>query len=98
MDGSGIVHLGDGEAVRPDGLRAGWDRFRVVRLEAAASEELDPALEHAIYVISGAGEALVGSTEVDLGAGSALTLVRGTGATIEAGSGGLEVFVISVRA
>lgn len=98
MDGSGIIHLGRGEAVRPDGLHAGWDRFRIIQLPAGAAQELDAELEHAIYVTTGAGQARVGSARVELSAGTALTLVRGTGATIAAGAGGLEAFVITVRA
>lgn len=97
MESSGFVHLEPGASVRPAGLLAGWERFRVVHLAPQASEQLDPAMEHAVYVMRGDGDARLDATTVRLREGSALVLVRGTGATVVAGASGLEVFLIAVR-
>lgn len=97
MEGDEIVHLAPGDTVRPRGLRAGWDRFRVLHLDDGETERLDETLEHALYVIRGIGEARADSATIDLHAGTALTLVRGTGASVTAGAGGLEVFLITVQ-
>lgn len=98
MDGPQIVHLLPGEVSRPDGLRAGWDGFRLLHLGAGETMQLDAALEHALYVIHGGGHALANEVEIRLDPGIALTLVRGTGASITAGEGGLETFLIMMRA
>jgi hypothetical protein len=97
MNGDEILRMVPGEIIRPDGLRAGWDGFGVLHLDGAEVTELDPTFEHGLYVIRGAGEAIVGSANVELHAGTALTLVRGTGATVTADEDGLEVFLITVR-
>jgi hypothetical protein len=72
-------------------------RIRLPRLEPGQRETLvADTQEHALFTVSGTGNALTGSSTVPLRHGVALTLPLGSSVTVEAGLDGLELFIASL--
>ena len=95
-----VVDLNDGRAHDPRPALAGpWRYLRLLRLEPGGAERLEPGdVEYATYVVDGEGEADTAAGRFALAAGTSVVLLRGAGATLTAGDGGLRVFVEAVDA
>lgn len=95
-----VVDLNQRDTVDPKPILAGpWQSIRLARLEAGEQESLPAgAVEYTAFVVDGTGTAAVGGEQVPLGPGTAVTLVRGAGAAITAGDGGLCVFLVAIDA
>jgi hypothetical protein len=94
-----VVNLLDGRPFDPHPILAGpWRWLRVATVEPGESERLEPGeVEYTVYVIDGEGEAgLAGDRAVPLGAGSALTLLRGAEATLTAANRPLRAFLVAI--
>ena len=77
-------------------LAGGWRWLRMRTLGPGQSERLDPGnVEYAVYVVEGEGMAELADRTIPIGGGSALTLLKGSEATLTAGSG-LTVFLVAV--
>jgi hypothetical protein len=95
-----VVDLNERGIVDPKPVLAGpWQSIRLARLAPAERETLPAgAVEYTAFVVEGTGTAAVAGEEVALRAGTAVTLVRGAGAEIAAGEGGLAVFLVAIDA
>jgi hypothetical protein len=95
-----VVDLNDGAPHDPRPALAGpWQYLRLLQLDPGATERLPSGdVEYATYVVDGAGTAETGAGSFELRAGTSLVLLRGAGATLAAGDGGLRVFVEAVDA
>jgi hypothetical protein len=95
-----VVDLNEQDAVDPKPVLAGpWRSIRLARLAAGERETLPSgALEHTAFVVDGTGTASVAGKGIPLAPGTAMTLVRGAGADLVAGPGGLSVFLVAIDA
>jgi quercetin dioxygenase-like cupin family protein len=76
-----------------------WKSLRVHRLGPGESIDYEADdTEAGIYVISGSGEADLGSATVPLRAGDALTFVKGSAGSLRAGEAGLDLFIVTLLA
>ena len=92
-----VVSLLDGAPFDPKPVLAGgWRWLRMLTLAAGESERLGPGdVEYAVYVMDGDGTAALADRTVAVGGGSALTLLKGAGATFIAGRS-LTLFLVAV--
>jgi mannose-6-phosphate isomerase-like protein (cupin superfamily) len=95
----GVVSLNDGRLLRPNEyLSDGWRSLQVIRI--APSEERRFAstdVEHALYVMHGAGVARNASQEIAVEPGIALTVPYGSEVVVSASSAGeLEIFHVAL--
>jgi hypothetical protein len=95
-----VIDLNDHEAHDPRPVLAGpWRWLRLFAIAPGTSEELERGeVEYAAYVLAGDGRAVTANGSFPLGRGTSLVLLRGAGAVLEAGDGGLRVFVEAVDA
>jgi hypothetical protein len=95
-----VVDLNECGIVDPKPVLAGpWRSIRLARLQPAERETLPGgAVEYTAFVVDGTGTATVAGEVVQLAPGTAVTLVRGAGAKLEAGAGGLGVFLVAIDA
>ncbi|MET9397804.1 cupin domain-containing protein [Kitasatospora sp. NPDC002965] len=86
--------LREERAVDPAGVFTGPLRLVEIRELAAGDSAAysSHAGEHTVFVLTGSGTATAGSTEVEIAAGTAVTLPFGVDAVITAHEGGLEFF------
>lgn len=89
-----VVNLNDGKQLIPnDTLSSHWRALEIVRLGQGEERLLDAGqVEHAVYVLAGSGSAVAGGEELPLEPRMALTLPRGSSATLQGGEPALEVF------
>lgn len=75
-----------------------WRDFsRVPILEGQTQEFIAADVEYSIFVIEGRGVATVGAQTHTLTPGSALTVGYGAQLSLAAGTGGLDLFVTTVK-
>ncbi|MFE7188159.1 cupin domain-containing protein [Kitasatospora sp. NPDC057541] len=86
--------LREEKAVDPAGVFTGPLRLVEIRELIGGAEAAFGAhtAEHTVFVLTGSGTAVAGDTEVELTAGTAITLPFGADAVITAGADGLEFF------
>jgi hypothetical protein len=91
-----VVSLLDGAPLDPKPtLAGGWRWIRMRDLGAGESERLEPGeVEYAVYVMGGRGSAQLHDRTVPLRQGSALTLLKGAGATLSTDDS-LTVFLVA---
>ena len=94
---AGIVHLAEVGELDPKPTLAGpWRFIRFARLSAGDELALElEQTEYLVFVVEGAGSAIVGGNEVPLRRGSSLTLMAGATARVTAGDAGVELFVVA---
>lgn len=95
-----IVNLNDGAVFDPRGVLAGaWRSFQIRTLDPGAAGSLvSDVVEHAAYVLRGSGAARSGGEEFELTPGMAVTIPKGDGAELLAGSEPLVLFVVTLDA
>ncbi|GAA1980796.1 hypothetical protein GCM10009799_02350 [Nocardiopsis rhodophaea] len=91
---STIVNLREQREIDPRSVFDGpLELIRIRRLAPGQSEGFDAtAHEHTLFVLDGSGLGASGQVEVDLAAGTSVTLPLGGRITVTAGPGGLEFF------
>lgn len=94
-----VVNLNDGEPLIPTAYLS--DRWRALQIVSLASGEehhlLAGQVEHATYILAGAGVARTSESEIPLEPGIALTLPRGSTATFVGGEHSLRFFHVALE-
>jgi mannose-6-phosphate isomerase-like protein (cupin superfamily) len=94
-----VVNLDAGQPLAPtDTLSERWRNLEIIKLKPAEERRLAAGqIEHLAYVLDGGGSARNVDQEIALQPGIALTLPRGSSATLVAGADGLEVFHVALE-
>jgi mannose-6-phosphate isomerase-like protein (cupin superfamily) len=94
-----VLKLGDGKAIDPTEYFAGpWQSIQLRKLGASERAEFNGSTaEHAFFAVTGSGTARSGRRSIPLSAGRGLAVPKGGHVTVEAGSEGLDLILVSVR-
>jgi mannose-6-phosphate isomerase-like protein (cupin superfamily) len=94
-----VLNLADGQPLTPtETLSERWRTLEIIKLAPSDERPFEAGqVEHAAYVLYGDGSARSADEEIALQPGTALTLPRGSSATLVAGAVGLEVFHVALE-
>lgn len=94
-----VKSLNNGKRFIPEAtLSPSWRALEIAHLTAGEQLALNAGqLEHLVYVLAGQGAAEADGEEIQLEPGTALTLPRGSSATLHGGEPALEVFHVELE-